>query len=260
MIVLCLLLCYVFTLYPGSQHLHSIGVIVDIDVPLSRISTSLVAISLILLVLQYTIFSTYMLVFVFYLNLILSLLTLGHHALAVAAILSLSAVLLVLILLVKNSSSVSIESSSYVLLASADSSLSKLTLEIQITFILCIMLTALTLIHVSTSQSTLTFLIRSTVTVSGPHLSCSSNVGSLISLGTVTFLVALTPSYSSMVSELFILPAFLLTLVLLSIHDEGTATQTSGVNTVLDQQSQSVLSSMIILIEYLLFAGFCIPF
>ena len=101
--------------------------------------------------------------------------------------------------------------------------------------------------------------IRSTNTIAGPHLSCSSNVGSMISLGTVAFLVALTPSYSSMLSELYLLPAFLFVLCLLSIHDEGTATQLSGVNTVLDQQSQSNLSSMIILIEYLLFAGFCIP-
>lgn len=104
------------------------------------------------------------------------------------------------------------------------------------------------------------FAIRSTNTVSGPHLSCSSNVGSMISLGTVAILIGLTPSYSSMVSELFLLPLFLLALTFLSIHDEATAVQLSGVNTFLDQQSQSMLTSGIVLIEYLLFAGFCIPF
>lgn len=102
--------------------------------------------------------------------------------------------------------------------------------------------------------------MRSTVTVAGPHLSCSSNVGSMISLGTVAFMIAITPSYASLISELYLLPFFLFTLTALSIHDEATATQVSGVNTVLDQQSQSVLTSMIILIEYLLFAGFCVPF
>jgi hypothetical protein len=103
-------------------------------------------------------------------------------------------------------------------------------------------------------------LIRSTVTVSGPHLSCSSNVGSLMTLGTAVGLIALTPSYTTMLTDLFALSGFLFVLCLLSIHDEATATNTSGVNTVLDQQSQSVLTSMIVLIEYLLFAGFCIPF
>ena len=82
----------------------------------------------------------------------------------------------------------------------------------------------------------------------------------MIVLGTVAILIGLTPSYSSMVSELFVLPFFLLTLTFLSIHDEATAVQLSGVNTFLDQQSQSMLTSGIVLIEYLLFAGFCIPF
>ncbi len=82
----------------------------------------------------------------------------------------------------------------------------------------------------------------------------------MIILGTTLFMIALTPSYSSITSELYVLPTLLLILVFLSLHDESTGITISGVNTVLDQQSQSVLTSLIVLIEYLLFAGFCIPF
>jgi hypothetical protein len=82
----------------------------------------------------------------------------------------------------------------------------------------------------------------------------------MIVLGTTVFMIALTPSYTSITSDLYVLPTFLLVLTFLSLHDESTGIHVSGVNTVLDQQSQSVLTSMIVLIEYLLFAGFCIPF
>jgi hypothetical protein len=82
----------------------------------------------------------------------------------------------------------------------------------------------------------------------------------MIILGTTVFMIALTPSYTSITTDFYILPAFLLILTFISLHDEATGVHLSGVNTVLDQQSQSVLTSMIILIEYLLFAGFCIPF
>ena len=67
---------------------------------------SIIAISLILLVLQYTIFSTYMLVFLFYLALILSMLSVGEHALAIAALLSLGAIILVAVLIVRAHTSV----------------------------------------------------------------------------------------------------------------------------------------------------------
>ena len=69
-------------------------------------SVSIIAISVILLVLQYTIFSTYMLVFLFYLSLILSMLSVGEHALAIAALLSLGAIVLVAVLIVRAHSSV----------------------------------------------------------------------------------------------------------------------------------------------------------
>jgi hypothetical protein len=82
----------------------------------------------------------------------------------------------------------------------------------------------------------------------------------MIILGTTVFMIALSPSYTSFTTDLYVLPTFLLILVFLSLHDESTGIQLSGVNTILDQQSQSVLTSMIVLIEYLLFAGFCIPF
>lgn len=94
----------------------------------------------------------------------------------------------------------------------------------------------------------------------GPHLSCSSNVGTVITLGTAIGLVALTPSYMTMTTDLFIVPLLLFVGVMLSLHDESTATHVSGVATVLDMQSQSTLTVSIIIIEYLLFAGFCIPF
>jgi hypothetical protein len=82
----------------------------------------------------------------------------------------------------------------------------------------------------------------------------------MIILGTAVILIALTPSYTSITSDLYVVPSFLLVLTFLALHDESTGIQLSGVNTVLDQQSQSVLTSLIVLIEYLLFAGFCVPF
>jgi hypothetical protein len=90
-------------------------------------------------------------------------------------------------------------------------------------------------------------------------LSCSSNVGTVIALGTAVGLVALTPGYMTMVSDLFLVPSVLFLFVMLSLHDESSATYASGVASVLDMQSQSTLTVSIILIEYLLFAGFCIP-
>jgi hypothetical protein len=63
-----------------------------------------------------------------------------------------------------------------------------------------------------------------------------------------------------MTTDLFIVPTVLFLGVMLSLHDEATGTHMAGVNTVLDMQSQSTLTVSIIIIEYLLFAGFCIPF
>jgi hypothetical protein len=63
-----------------------------------------------------------------------------------------------------------------------------------------------------------------------------------------------------MLTDLFILPTMLLVLSLTHIHDEATGVYASGVGTVLDLMAQSYLTVGIVLIEYLLFAGFCIPF
>jgi hypothetical protein len=63
-----------------------------------------------------------------------------------------------------------------------------------------------------------------------------------------------------MLTDLFILPTFLLVLSLTHIHDEATGVYVSGIGTVMDLMSQSYLTVGIVLIEYLLFAGFCVPF
>ncbi len=82
----------------------------------------------------------------------------------------------------------------------------------------------------------------------------------MIALGTCVFMIALTPSYASLVTDLFILPTLLLVLVFTHLHDESTATHIAGVATVMDLMSQSILTVGIVIIEYLLFLGFCVPF
>jgi hypothetical protein len=119
----------------------------------SRLSLTLVTLSLILLVLQHTIFSTYVVICMFYLNLILTMLSIGQHALAVAALLSVGAVILIFILIVRNSNPISADSSSAYASSSLEASVSRLTIELQVTMILCVMLSALTLVHGSTFQT-----------------------------------------------------------------------------------------------------------
>ena len=116
---------------------------------------SLIAISVLLLALQHTIVSSYVLLSVFYLALIASMLSIGHHALAIATLLSYGAVILVLVLIVRSSSSVSIDTASLIHSVSSDAHIARVSLELQISMILCIMLSALTLIQGSTSNASL---------------------------------------------------------------------------------------------------------
>jgi hypothetical protein len=82
----------------------------------------------------------------------------------------------------------------------------------------------------------------------------------MIILLTCTSLIALTASYNSILTDLFALPILLFVLSLTHLKDEATGVHVSGIATILDLISQSFLTVGIVIIEYLLFAGFCIPF